>query len=402
MSIVVIGGGAAGFFGAIAIKEAAPTLSVILLEKTAQLLAKVRVSGGGRCNVTHACFDPAKLILNYPRGAKELRGAFTRFQPQDTIEWFKNHGVELKVEKDGRMFPISNSSETIIQCFMKAVKESGVEIRTGMSVERVERGSAGFLIHIHDQQPIECQKILLATGSSRKIYEILLQLGHTIVEPLPSLFTFNVPTSPLLELSGIAVEKAELRILGLKQTGPLLLTHWGFSGPAALKLSAFGAQELAHCDYKTELSINWLPERTFEEVQKALLQLRSDLSTKPLSSYCPFSFPKNLWKKFLLLCDINPEDPYGRLSNKHIAKLTEKLIKDRYAVDGKTTYKEEFVTCGGVDLAEVDCKTMESRKVKGLYFAGEVLNIDGITGGFNFQSAWTTSWIAAHQMIQKE
>lgn len=397
-TVVVIGGGAAGFFGAIKIKEENPSLHVILLEKSAQVLSKVRISGGGRCNVTHACFDPIKLTQNYPRGSKELKSAFMRFQPQDTIQWYKARNVELKTEKDGRMFPITDSSETIIQCLTTSAKKAAVDIRLEMSVDAIEQLPSSFRVHIHDQSPIECKKILIASGSNRKIFDLLKALGHTIEPLLPSLFTFNVPTSKLTELSGIAVEQAEVSIVNLKQKGPLLITHFGFSGPAVLKLSAFGAKELAQCGYKADLTINWLPDMTFEEIQKTVETYRQDHTAKKLSSLCPFSFPKSLWKKFLEMAEIDPDTIYGHISKKETIRLIERLRKDRYQVDGKTTHKEEFVTCGGVKLSEVDFKTMESRKVPGLYFAGEVLDIDGITGGFNFQNAWTTSWIAGQSI----
>ena len=408
LPIVVIGGGAAGFFGAITCKQANPSKRVILLEKTEQLLAKVRISGGGRCNVTHSCFDPALLIKNYPRGGKELLGPFHRFQVRDTIDWFQARGVELKTEPDGRMFPVTDSSETIINCLMQEAKDVGVEILTGVGVEGLglQKNASGFSLTLSQKEPqkapLECAKILIATGSNRKIMSLVEALGHTIEPLVPSLFTFNVPTSPLLELSGIAVESAHLSIEGtqLEQTGPLLVTHWGFSGPAVLKLSAWGAKELFAADYKAKLLINWLPKMSLTEIQKTLQKARDDGPTKQITVTCPVLLPKNLWKKFCALCSINDEMRYQALSNKLIGQLADKLHRDAYQIDGKTTYKQEFVTCGGTKLSEVNFKTMESKLVPGLYFAGEVLNIDGITGGFNFQNAWTTGYIAGQSLAE--
>ena len=339
--ITVIGGGAAGIFAALAAKKRAPHIPVVVLEKTAVLLSKVKISGGGRCNVTHACFDPKKLIENYPRGGQELLGPFHRFQPQDTIDWFEERGVKLKTEPDGRIFPTTDSSSTIINCLLNEAKKLGVEIRLR---ERIDKPPEG--------------KLILATGSSLEGYKLAESFGHTIQPPVPSLFTFNVPTSPLKDLSGIAtIAKVTLVGSSFTQTGPLLITHFGFSGPAILKLSAWGARFLHEKNYHAEIEINWLP------------------GTKTLQE-----LPKNLLKKFKQ----QPE----------IQKLESRLHHDRYQVDGKTTHKEEFVTCGGVTLKEIDFRTMESKLHPGLYFAGEILNIDGITGGFNFQNAWTTGYIA--------
>lgn len=351
LDLLVLGAGAAGIFGAIAAKSAHPKIQVIVLEKTAVLLAKVRISGGGRCNVTHACFDPKALVQNYPRGQKELLGPFHRFQPKDTIEWFESRGVRLKTEKDGRIFPITDSSETIIACLLSEAKRLGVEIRLRQKVERVERIEGGFQVGEDT-----CRHLLLATGSGKDGYTFAKHLGHTIQEPVPSLFTFNVPTSPLLGLSGIAVPDVQLTIGPFTQRGPLLLTHFGFSGPAALKLSAFAARYLYENKYLVPLEIDWLPDIDEAEIATA---------TKPL-------LPKNLWR----------------------ALGGHSLHKDIYQVEGKTTHKEEFVTCGGITLKEIDFRTMQSKLCPGLFFAGEILDIDGVTGGFNFQNAWTTGFIA--------
>lgn len=402
LPIIVIGGGAAGFFGAIACKQQNPSLRVILLEKTKQLLAKVRISGGGRCNVTHSCFDPVLLVKNYPRGHRELLGPFHRFQARDTIDWFLARGVELKTEADGRMFPITDSSETIINCLMKEAKNAGIEICTETSVEGIQTEAFGFRVLLSQKEPLECSKILIASGSNSKVMSYIQALGHTIEPLVPSLFTFNVPSSPLLELSGIAVEEAHLSIEGtaLEQTGPLLITHWGFSGPAVLKLSAWGAKELFDANYQAKLHINWLPKISLADIQKALQKMRTENPTKIAPLTCPFpiQIPKNLWKKFCSLLAISEDARYQSLSNKLLTQLAEKLHRDSYQIDGKTTYKQEFVTCGGIKLSEVHFKTMESKLVPGLYFAGEVLNIDGITGGFNFQNAWTTGYIAGQAL----
>lgn len=358
---VIIGGGAAGIFAAIRAKEANPDLKVLLLERTATLLAKVRVSGGGRCNATHACFDPKELINNYPRGKKELLGPFHRFAPLDTIAWFEARGVKLKTEKDGRMFPTTDSSQTIIDCLLGECDRLGVDIWKQFKVETIEKKSDHFCIN----SDLNCRHLMLASGSAKQGYAWAKQLGHTIKTPIPSLFTFHSPTSSLKELSGISMPDVEVKLNGLphKVRGPLLITHFGFSGPAIIKLSAWAAPFMFECNYKAELIINWLPDLSGVDVEA------QDVSRL---------FPKSLWRA---------------LSNHN-------LHNDRYAIDGKTMFKKEFVTCGGINLKEVNFKTMESKVCQGLYFAGEILDIDGITGGFNFQNAWTTAHIAANSLAQ--
>lgn len=382
--LIVVGGGAAGLFASIHAKLTHPNAKVALLEKTAVLLAKVRVSGGGRCNVTHSCFDPSLLVQNYPRGGAELRGPFHRFQPKDTVEFFESRGVLLKTEADGRMFPITDSSQTIIDCLLSEAKDRGVEILLRQRIEKIVKNQEGFEVGAHCTK-----KLILATGSSSEGHAWATQLGHTIQPPVPSLFTFNVPTSSLNSLSGIAVEKTELKILDtpLMQKGALLITHFGFSGPAVLKLSAWGARILAEKKYQATLSINWLPD--LKQPLQILRQLKLSSPEKTLLSLNPFQFPKNLWKALL-----NDERRLNDISLKELQVLTEKLSSDLYQIEGKTTHKEEFVTCGGVTLKEVQFKTMESKICPGLYFAGEILDIDGVTGGFNFQSAWTTGYLA--------
>lgn len=389
-TLVVIGGGAAGFFGAINAAEKNPSDRVILLEKTATLLAKVRISGGGRCNVTHACFEPPQLVQNYPRGGKALLGPFHRFQPKDTIAWFEQRGVELKTEEDGRMFPITDSSQTIIDCLMQAADAAGVEIRLQQKIETLDKRDGKFTV-----ADLEGDAILLATGSQPKGHALAEKLGHSLVPLVPSLFTFNIPNFPLEELAGISVDPAQVDIGGVPQKGPLLITHWGFSGPAALKLSAWEARTLHACDYQTTLNVNWLP--AIRNLSEQLLSFKSQNGPQNLSRPAA-PLPRNLWKKLLEIHAFDPQKRWCDLPNKELLRLAALLQKDPYTVSGKTTYKQEFVTCGGIPLDEVNFKTMESRLCPGLFFAGEILDIDGITGGFNFQSAWTTSYLASQAM----
>ncbi len=402
--VAIVGGGAAGIFAAAVLAEENTNLEIVVLEKTRQLLSKVRISGGGRCNVTHAQFDPKKLTENYPRGSKELLGPFHRFQPQDTIHWFNQRGVELKTEEDGRMFPTSDHSATIINCLLDAAKSGGVLIRNEHSIRSIERKEEGFTLFLDKQSPIDCDFLILATGSSPSGHEFAASLGHSIVSSVPSLFTFNVPTSQMLDLSGISLSDAELSLKdsSFRQRGNLLITHWGFSGPAALKLSAWAARDLSACNYRTELTINWVPSRTKDDVLKALNGIKKQKSSKPLEGENLFQLPLNLWKRLVLLSDIAPNTPLNHVSDKKIQKLASAVSESRFAVEGKTTYKSEFVTCGGIELKEIDFKTMQSRLVPHLFFAGEILNIDGVTGGFNFQNAWTTAYLAAQSIAQLE
>lgn len=401
--LVIIGGGAAGIFASVICAEKTENLEIIVLEKTRQLLSKVRISGGGRCNVTHAEFDPKKLIGNYPRGSKELLGPFHNFQPQDTIAWFGKHDVELKTEEDGRMFPVSDSSSTIIDSLLAAAKKGNVDIRSEHSVRRVEKTERGFLVHLDNKEPMECNYLLLATGSLSIGHEIAASLGHTIVPPVPSLFTFNVPTSPLSDLSGISVEDVEISLKdsAWKQRGPLLITHWGFSGPAALKLSAWAARDLHTCGYRTEIFINWAPEFNPEKALDLLCHAKQQNPKKTLELENPFHLPMNLWKRLLNLSGITLGAPMGHLPNKALSLLATKSTRSSFAQEGKTTYKQEFVTSGGISLKEIDSKTFESRLVPNLFFAGEVLDIDGVTGGFNFQNAWTSAFLAASCISQR-
>lgn len=403
LQVVVIGGGAAGFFGAIACAEAHPHAAVTLLEAGRQPLAKVRISGGGRCNVTQACFEPARLVENYPRGGKALRGAFSRFQSKDTIAWFAAHGVKLKTEPDGRMFPTTDSSETIVDCLMKAAASAKVELRTGAAVVTVAKKTDGFAITLKSGEILSCDRLLLATGSSQIGYRIAKDLGHQIEPLVPSLFTFNIPEPQLRELAGISVNPVRLRLVvdsktKLEQTGPLLITHWGLSGPAVLKLSAWGARELHNSHYQAPLLINWLPHSTPEELRQQLLTVKTDHAKKAIALHRGVDLPHRLWQYLIARASIGMEDRWAGISNKTLNQLIEEINQGKYLIQGKGVFKEEFVTCGGISLKEVNFKTMESRHCPSLYFAGEILDIDGITGGFNFQSAWTTAWIAGQAM----
>ncbi|MBW4650875.1 MAG: NAD(P)/FAD-dependent oxidoreductase [Kastovskya adunca ATA6-11-RM4] len=413
LQVIVIGGGAAGFFGAIATANAHPHARVTLLEAGRHPLAKVRISGGGRCNVTHSCFDPTALVTHYPRGGKALRGAFSRFQPQDTIAWFASHGVQLKTEADGRMFPITDDSETIVECLMKTAAAAGVELRTGTPVKSVsppedspaqEGSKQRFKIELKSGETLRCDRLILATGSNPQGYRWAKALGHTIEPPVPSLFTFNIPDPRLQELAGVSVQEVRLRLpeagKSLKeQTGPVLITHWGLSGPAVLKLSAWGAKLLHDHHYQTTLEVNWLPQYNQESLRKMLLAVKSQLPQRAIATHCPVPLPKRLWVSLISSVGIKEQERWAELSKKSLNQLILELNQGRFLIKGKGVFKEEFVTCGGVSLKEVNFQTLESRKCPGLYFAGEILDIDGVTGGFNFQSAWTTAWLAGQAMV---
>ncbi|MCC3153521.1 NAD(P)/FAD-dependent oxidoreductase [Hymenobacter sp. BT770] len=407
--VAVLGGGAAGFFGAIACAEANPNAQVILLEKTGKLLSKVRVSGGGRCNVTHACDTAAQLVAHYPRGNKQLKAAFQQFGVPETIAWFAKRGVQLKTEADGRMFPTTDSSETIAQALEQAARQAGVRILTNCGVEEIEPlPGGGFQLKLSGSRAaqfgtsLRVGQLLIATGGNPKSanYDWLRALGHTIAEPVPSLFTFNVPNSPLNELMGVSVPQARVVLAGekLQYEGPLLVTHWGVSGPAVLKLSAWGARRLSELGYVGTALINWIPTFTEETLRPWLQQFRQENGKKTVAANPQFGLPQRLWRNLLEQAGIAPDIRWSDLPAKSQNRLLELLLRTPLAVRGKTTYKEEFVTCGGILLEEVDLKTMESRRVPGLYFAGEVLDVDGITGGFNFQAAWTTGFLAGRAM----
>lgn len=399
--IIIIGGGAAGFFCAVNCARLDPKAKVIILERSSKLLAKVRVSGGGRCNVTHHCFDNSELVKSYPRGGKELRSSFDRFSVLQTIEWFGDRGVKLKTEEDGRMFPVTDSSETIINCLIEEAHRYNVEIHTNCSVEKIvhHTPSNNFTLTFANGETLDCDKLVIATGGSPKEsgYDWLRQLGHSIEKPVPSLFTFKIPDKKLIALMGVSVPEAKIKIADskLENTGPSLVTHWGLSGPAVLKLSAWGAKLLNERNYNFTIRVSWLPNINEEKLRTELDNIRKEHSAKMIFNTKPFDLPKRLWDYLLYKAEIAHELRWADMPNKKLNVLINLLINDEYKVSGKTTFKEEFVTCGGINLKEVDFKTMQSRIVPNLYFAGEVLNIDGITGGFNFQNAWTTGWLAA-------
>lgn len=405
IKIIVIGGGAAGFFGAIACAEASPTAQVTLLEAAAEPLGKVRISGGGRCNVTHHCFDPALLVQHYPRGGKALRGAFTRFQPKDTVDWYKRRGVRLKTEADGRMFPTTDDSSTVIDCLMRELRRVGVNLCTKSAVKAVTREEAGFAVVLRSQVRISCDRLLLATGSSPQGHRIASALGHTIESPVPSLFTFNVPDKSLRQLAGISVDPVVVKLSvpeakPLTQTGPLLITHWGFSGPAILKLSAWGARSLQASCYQGTVQVNWLPALSTEQIRQRLQTTRQEIPKRAIANHCPVELPKRLWRYWVQQAGLDDTVTWANLPKKSLNALVESISRGVYSIQGKSAFKDEFVTCGGIKLSEVDFKTMESRRCPGLFLAGEVLNIDGVTGGFNFQSAWTTGWLAGQALGQ--
>ena len=405
-SLAVIGGGAAGFFAAVNAARLDQNLSVTIFEKSREVLSKVRISGGGRCNVTHHCFDSEQLSKAYPRGQRELRWAFERFNAEDTVQWFGKRGIELKTEQDGRMFPVTDDSATIIQCLVEEAHRQRVEIRTRAKAEQVRpTGSQQFEIQFKDGTSETADQVLIATGGSNRksAYEWLETLGHQIVRPVPSLFTFNFSNKIFSDLSGISVPEASVGIVGTSysHTGPLLITHWGLSGPAVLKTSAWAARYLFDQEYRFTIRVNWLHPQNARQVRKTLKTLRKENASRLVRKQDLLQIPNRLWERFLELVEIDPRTRWAELSNQHIHELAQQLVHGTYDIQGKTTYKEEFVTCGGVSLSEIDFGTMESDRCPGLYFAGEVLNIDAITGGYNFQSAWTTGWIAAHGITDR-
>ncbi len=396
--VVIAGGGPAGFFAAIRCAELHPHLRVLILEKSKQTLSKVLVSGGGRCNVTHACFEPAQLITYYPRGGRELRGAFSRFQPRDTVKWFEAHGVPLKTEADGRMFPTTDSSETVANCLREAAKEAGVMVMLGTKLLGVEKSpKGGFRLNVRNEAQesfLKTNHLVIATGSDSHTRAIVQSLGHTIEEPVPSLFTFNVRDPRIDGLAGVAVENVTVKMGALTQRGPLLITHWGLSGPAILRLSAWGARTLFEANYRSTLTIHWLGDLGLERTLEVLQHNKdwAENSRRKVSAQSAFTqIPIRLWKQ---LTQFIGEKNWADVSKSELRRLAGELTAGEFKIEGKGQFKEEFVTCGGVRLDEVDFKTMQSRRVDGLFFAGETLDIDGVTGGFNFQSAWTTGWLA--------
>ena len=397
--LIVVGGGAAGFFCAVNAARLSPSLEVVIVEKTNKLLSKVRVSGGGRCNVTHACFSIAEMIKKYPRGASFLKKAFHHFFTTDTIAWFKDRGVELKTESDGRMFPISNNSQTIVDCLLQEANRYGVEILMNKEVKAVKKISDGFELIFSNDTTLVANFLCIASGGYPKStqFEWLHQIGHTIEAPVPSLFTFNMPGNPINALMGISVERVQVKIMGSKlaEEGPLLITHWGMSGPAILKLSAWGARELAAKNWQFGMVVNWLPAYNEQTLKDKFQLIRFDIAAQKISNRNPFLLPQRLWEYLLQQSGVNENSRWADLPAKEQNKLIKNICAQEFSVNGKTTFKEEFVTSGGIALEEVEHASMESKIVPGLFFAGEVLNVDGVTGGFNFQNAWTTGWVAA-------
>ena len=404
--IAIIGGGAAGFFTAVNAARVNTQLDITIFEKSREVLSKVRVSGGGRCNVTHHCFDPEILSKHYPRGEKVLRWSFEQFQAKDTVEWFENRGVKLKAEEDGRMFPTSDDSQTIIDCLMSDARKYGVKIRTKRKVDAVvPEADGGGRLSIRKESPEKFDAVVIATGgyNREKAYGWLKTLGHSVHSPVPSLFTFNFRDKMLADLAGISVENAHVKIeeLPFEEAGPVLITHWGLSGPAVLKISAWAARDLHDLEYRFHALVNWVHPLNEHETREELIKLREKNARKTVSKQDQFSFPNRLWDRFLELSGIKTDKRWADLSNKEIHELTQTLFRSRYSIQGKTTYKEEFVTCGGIPLNEVNPDTLESKIVPNLYFVGEVLDIDGVTGGFNFQAAWTNGWLAANAIADQ-
>jgi predicted Rossmann fold flavoprotein len=397
--ILIVGGGAAGFFTAINIVEKNPKLKVAILERGKEVLSKVRISGGGRCNVTHACFVPNDLVKFYPRGEKELRGPFHQFCTEDTIEWFEKHGIELKIEDDGRMFPTSDSSQTIIDCFLTATQKLKIDILTNQSVQSLFKGEDYWKVETNIAA-FSCQKLVMTTGSNPKIWEMLTKLGHSTISAVPSLFTFNIKDKRIKDLMGLsAFTTVKVKNTKLESSGPLLITHWGMSGPGILRLSAWGARILADKNYQFVLQVNWLNDLTFEETLEKLKELKLEQSKKAVSKKSPFKFPNRLWESLVLASTIFEDTKWADLSKNQLQNLANQLTNGEFQVNGKSTFKEEFVTAGGIDLKEINFKTMESKLHPNLFFAGEILNIDAITGGFNFQNAWTGGFIIAQTIV---
>ena len=397
MKITIIGGGAAGFFAALSAKSHFPEAHVCILEKTSKFLGKVKISGGGRCNVTNATFNSRILSEQYPRGEKFLRKAFEQFNAQDTVHWFESRNVALKTYHDNCIFPLSNDSQSIIDCFLQEARQLGIELLTNHSVENIRKTEKGFEIETNQGQQL-ADKIIVTVGGQPKStwFSAIESFGHNIISPVPSLFTFNMPQEPIKALMGVVVEKARVRIEGQKLLGigPLLVTHWGMSGPAILQLSAWGARILAEKEYVFSILVNWLDETKEETLRQEFIQIQKVHGAKMLQNHNPFPIPNRLWLYLLEKNEIKIETRWQDLAGKNANKLINTLINDRYEVQGKTTFKEEFVTAGGIDLAEIEVKNMQSKLIPDLYFAGEVMDIDGITGGFNFQAAWTTGFIA--------
>jgi predicted Rossmann fold flavoprotein len=404
--LIVIGGGAAGFYGAIHVAELNPQMGILILEKSNRVLSKVRVSGGGRCNVTQHCFDPVALSKHYPRGGKSLRSVFKDYHAKHTVDWFSAKGVQLKAESDGRMFPITDDSQTIIQCFLSEAQNRGIAVETGSGVVGITRHDTFFEVRMQSEKKYTASKILVATGGSSKpdAYSIIADMRHTIKRPIPSLFTFNDPDRKFADLMGISVDNALIKIAGtdFTQSGPVLITHWGLSGPAVIRLSAWAAEYLHEQNYKFTCLVSWIGLTAEQNLNAELEGRKTSTGKQKVYNHPLFGLPQRLWTRLCILAEIPTEKIWAEMSQRHINKLMENLMRCTFHISGKTTYKEEFVTCGGVDLGEIDLQSMESRKVQGLFFAGEVLNIDGETGGYNFQNAWSTAFIAARSIASRD
>jgi predicted Rossmann fold flavoprotein len=402
--LIVIGGGAAGFFCAANAARINQSLEVIIVEKTNKLLSKVKISGGGRCNVTHACFDIAEMTKKYPRGTNFVKKIFHQFFTTDTIAWFKGRGVVLNAEADGRMFPVSNSSQTIVDCLVKECNTYGVSILMNKEVVEIKKNADQWTLVFGNKEQMETDFICVACGGYPKttMFNWIKELGHTIEEPVPSLFTFNMPGNAITQLMGVSVEKVDIKIAGtkLEESGPLLITHWGMSGPSVLKMSAWGARELALCNYRFTVIINWIPLYNEKTARDFLQQFRFEKATQKINNKNPFQLPQRLWDYFLLQSGIDGNTRWTDLPAKEQNKLIKNLCIQAHTVSGKTTFKEEFVTSGGIQLNEIEPATMMSKLAPGVYFAGEILNVDGVTGGFNFQHAWTSGWIAANAVAK--
>ncbi|MES2332382.1 MAG: NAD(P)/FAD-dependent oxidoreductase [Bacteroidota bacterium] len=397
--LVVIGGGAAGFFCAVNAARMDPSLQVTIIERSNKLLSKVKVSGGGRCNTTHACFEIPELAKKYPRGQNFLKKAFHWFNTNDTIAWFAERGVQLKTENDGRMFPVTDDSQTIINCLLKEADKYKVEIRLQSEVIAVSPVVGGFELTTTNHKPQTTNYLCIASGGYPKssMFDWLRKTGHTIEAPVPSLFTFNMPGNTITALMGVSVEKAAVKVMGTKlaEEGPLLITHWGMSGPVILRLSAWGARQLADMNYHFTILVNWLPDYREQDLRSDWQSFRDEYAAQKTGSKNPFGLPSRLWVHLLSESGINPDTRWAEMPAKEQNKLIKNITAQEFAVKGKTTFKEEFVTCGGIKINEIDPNTMQSRLQPGIFFAGEVMDIDGITGGFNFQNAWTSGWIAA-------
>lgn len=394
--VIIIGGGAAGYFTAINAKEKKPELEIVILEKGKEVLQKVKISGGGRCNVTHACFDPKELVEFYPRGGKELLGPFHQFMTGDTFEWFENRGVPLKIEDDNRVFPQANTSQAIIDCFQKEIDTLGIKVLKNHGVNSVSREENKWIVKTKEQI-FEADKLVIAAGSSKKVWQLCERIDHTIIAPVPSLFTFNIKDKRLIDLLGTSVPNATVKIRNtkLEASGPLLITHWGMSGPAVLKLSAFGARILADKNYQYNVEVNWLSRPT-TKVLNILLNLKKKVPRKTVILKSPFTeISKRLWERLVVASEIQSTQNWADLNSRQLENLANQLTKGVFNANGRTTFKDEFVTAGGVDLKEINFKRFESKKHKNLFFVGEVLNIDAVTGGFNFQNAWTGGAICA-------